>query len=153
MSVFVVVTGCKLNHCFSSPPYYSTTPPPNVRIINGYVTVDPPLTHQEQRRRMEIYTAEQHPTPASSTPPDASSAWATSTHGTLTLSCMLAWLLSHMLFFSWPQDELISRTLKTPMRPRQNSRMHLLNDRQQRAPRRGGGQMSRSGTRLPSAST
>ncbi|XP_063058052.1 metalloprotease TIKI2 [Engraulis encrasicolus] len=29
----------------------STTPPPNIRITNGYVTVEPPYTHQQQQRR------------------------------------------------------------------------------------------------------
>ncbi|KAM8745135.1 metalloprotease TIKI2 [Acanthopagrus schlegelii] len=78
----------------------STTPPPNVRIINGYVTVDPPLTHQEQRRRMEIYTTERHHIPPASTPPNSSSARPILVHSSLTLSCILAWLLSHMLFTS-----------------------------------------------------
>uniref|UniRef100_A0A8D0A9Z9 Metalloprotease TIKI n=1 Tax=Sander lucioperca TaxID=283035 RepID=A0A8D0A9Z9_SANLU len=78
----------------------STTPPPNVRIINGYVTVEPPLTHQEQHRRKEISATEQHPSPASSTPPNPSSAQPASVHSTLTLACILAWLLSHMLFTS-----------------------------------------------------
>lgn len=78
----------------------STTPPPNVRIINGYVTVEPPLTHQEQRREMEIYATERHPGPASSTPTHRSSAQPASDHSALTLSCLLACLLSHMLFTS-----------------------------------------------------
>ncbi|CAB1426535.1 unnamed protein product [Pleuronectes platessa] len=51
-----------------------TTPPPNVRIVNGYVTVDPPLTHQEQRRLVEIYATEQQPSPPSSTSPSPTSA-------------------------------------------------------------------------------
>ncbi|XP_071343782.1 metalloprotease TIKI2 [Trachinotus anak] len=76
-----------------------TTPPPNVRIINGYVTVEPPLTHQEQHR-LEIYATEQHPGPPSSTSPRPSSAQPASVHSTLTLSCLLAWMLSHMLFTS-----------------------------------------------------
>lgn len=89
----------------------STTPPPKVRIINGYVTVDPPLTHQEQRRRMEIYATERHHSPpASSTPPNSSSAQPALVYSSLTLSCILAWLLSHMLFTSWPQDSIISQT-------------------------------------------
>ncbi|XP_041791500.1 metalloprotease TIKI2 isoform X1 [Chelmon rostratus] len=78
----------------------STTPPPSVRIINGYVTVEPPLTHQEQRRQMKIYTTERRPSPASSTPPNPSSAQPALVHSTLTLSCILTWLLSHMLFTS-----------------------------------------------------
>ncbi|XP_060934728.1 metalloprotease TIKI2 isoform X2 [Limanda limanda] len=77
-----------------------TTPPPNVRIVNGYVTVDPPLTHQEQRRLVEIYATEQQPSPPSSTSPSPTSAQPASVHGTLTLSCLLAWMLSHMLFTS-----------------------------------------------------
>ncbi|XP_059196643.1 metalloprotease TIKI2 [Centropristis striata] len=80
----------------------STTPPPNVRIINGYVTVEPPLTHQEQHRRMDVPATERHPSPASSPPPNPnpSSAQPASLHSALTLSCIFAWLLSHMLFTS-----------------------------------------------------
>ncbi|KAG8003643.1 Metalloprotease TIKI2, partial [Nibea albiflora] len=52
----------------------STTAPPNVRIINGYVTVEPPLTHQEQRRQMDNYATERHPSSAESTLPNLSSA-------------------------------------------------------------------------------
>ncbi|XP_029285952.1 metalloprotease TIKI2 [Cottoperca gobio] len=78
----------------------STTPPPNVRIINSYVTVEPPLTHQEQHRRTEISVTEQQPSAAPSTPPSPSSARPASVHNALTLSCILAWLLSHMLFTS-----------------------------------------------------
>ena len=92
------------------PLHCSTTPPPNVRIINGYVTVEPPLTHQEQHRQMEVDTTGQHLSPASSTPPNPSSAQPTVVHSSLTLSCMLAWLLSHMLFTSWPQDSAVSQT-------------------------------------------
>ncbi|XP_037624719.1 metalloprotease TIKI2 [Sebastes umbrosus] len=76
----------------------STTPSPNMRIINGYVTVDPPMTHQKQHRRTEISATERHPSPASSTTPNPSSARPASVHSTL--SCILAWLLSHMLFTS-----------------------------------------------------
>ncbi|XP_074491599.1 metalloprotease TIKI2 [Sebastes fasciatus] len=76
----------------------STTPSPNMRIINGYVTVEPPMTHQKQHRRTEISATERHPSPASSTTPNPSSARPASVHSTL--SCILAWLLSHMLFTS-----------------------------------------------------
>ncbi|XP_029356172.1 metalloprotease TIKI2 [Echeneis naucrates] len=75
-----------------------TTTPPNVRIINGYVTVEPPLTHQEQRRL--IYVTERHPGPPPSTSPRPSSARPASVHSALTLSCLLAWMLTHMLFTS-----------------------------------------------------
>ncbi|XP_069006421.1 metalloprotease TIKI2 [Embiotoca jacksoni] len=78
----------------------STTPPPSMRIINGYVTVEPPPTHQQQHRRIEIYETERHPSSPSSTPPSPSSAQLALVHSTLTLSCSLAWLLSHMLFTS-----------------------------------------------------
>ncbi|XP_067453226.1 metalloprotease TIKI2 [Thunnus thynnus] len=77
-----------------------TTPPPNVRIINGYVTVSPPLTSQKQHRRMDIHATEKPPSPTSSTPSNPSSAQPALVHSTLTLSCILAWLLSHMLFTS-----------------------------------------------------
>ncbi|KAK2835602.1 hypothetical protein Q5P01_016086 [Channa striata] len=77
-----------------------TTPPPNVRIINGYVTVEPPLTHQQQHRRMETYSTERHPGPPPSTPHSPSSAQPALLHSTLTLSSLLTWLLSHILFTS-----------------------------------------------------
>lgn len=112
---------------FMCPLYHSTTPPPNVRVINGYVTVEPPLIHQEQRRWMEIYTAEEHSTPTSFAPSDASSALPALVHSTLTLSFIFAWMLSQMLLTSWPQDRIISLTLKTPVRPHQSSGMHLIN--------------------------
>ncbi|KAM9849202.1 metalloprotease TIKI2 isoform 2-T2 [Aulostomus maculatus] len=75
----------------------STVPPPNVRIINGYVTIEPPLTPQEQHKRTENSATEQQLSPSSFTPANPSSA---SVHSTLTLLCVLAWLLSHMLFTS-----------------------------------------------------
>ncbi|TWW57855.1 Metalloprotease TIKI2 [Takifugu flavidus] len=75
----------------------STTPPSNVRIINGYVTVAPPLTHLEQHRRMEIQPTQRHLTPASSTPPEASSGHATLAHSTLLLGMVLAWISSDLL--------------------------------------------------------
>nr|XP_043899397.1 metalloprotease TIKI2 [Solea senegalensis] len=77
-----------------------TTAPPNVRIINGYVTVEPPLTHQEQHRLVESYVTERQAAPSSSVSPRPSSAQATSVHSTLTLSCLLAWILSNVLFTS-----------------------------------------------------
>ncbi|XP_029904730.1 metalloprotease TIKI2 [Myripristis murdjan] len=76
-----------------------TTPPPSVRIINGYVTVEPPLTREEQRRRTELSPTVQQPSSASTTQPSPSSAQPLM-HSTLTLSCIVAWLLSHMLFTS-----------------------------------------------------
>lgn len=75
-----------------------TTPPPNLRIINGYVTVDPPLTHQEQLRGMEVYPTEQHHGSPFSTPSSPSSAQLL--HNSLAPSCMLAWLLSYLLLTS-----------------------------------------------------
>ncbi|XP_076009301.1 metalloprotease TIKI2 [Genypterus blacodes] len=77
-----------------------TTPPPNVRILNGYVTVEPPLTHQEHHRRMEVVSAQQPSSPASPAHPHPSSAQPASTHSALLLSCVLTWLLSHVLFTS-----------------------------------------------------
>ncbi|KAM6921588.1 metalloprotease TIKI2 [Xenentodon cancila] len=74
------------------------TPPPSIRIINGYVTVEPPLTHQELRRRVEIYATERHHGPPVSTSPSPNSARLA--HSSLSLSCILAWLLSHVLLTS-----------------------------------------------------
>ncbi|KAF3690980.1 Metalloprotease TIKI2 [Channa argus] len=77
-----------------------TTPAPNLRIINGYVTVEPPLTHQHQHRRIETYGAERHPGPLPSAPQSPSSAQPALLHSTLTLSSLLTWLLSHILLTS-----------------------------------------------------
>lgn len=73
----------------------STSMPPNVRIINGYITVAPPLTHQEQRRRLDIYDTERQPGPPQPTAASPSSA---TVHSSLTVSWTLTWLLSHLLF-------------------------------------------------------
>ncbi|XP_068176364.1 metalloprotease TIKI2 isoform X2 [Antennarius striatus] len=78
----------------------STTPPPNVRTINGYVTVEPPRSHQEQHMRRKSYTPKSHPSLSPSPPPHPSSARPAFTHSTLRICCILAWLLSHVLFTS-----------------------------------------------------
>lgn len=80
--------------------YKSTSPPPNVRIINGYVTVEPPLTHLEQHRRMEMHPTQRHPTPASPALPEASSGHAALGHSALVLGMLLSWILSDLLFSS-----------------------------------------------------
>ncbi|GLD70558.1 metalloprotease TIKI2-like protein [Lates japonicus] len=106
-----------------------TTPPPNVRIINGYVTVEPPLTHQEQRRLIEIYATERHPGPPSSTSrPSPSSAQPASVHSTLTLSCGQE--VNNMCdsIQAKRQDSVISQTnAQTELRPYQSSGMRLIN--------------------------
>ncbi|XP_062311433.1 metalloprotease TIKI2-like [Osmerus eperlanus] len=77
----------------------SSSPQPSVRIINGYVTVEPPLTHQEQRRRTALYPPAQPSTPASTTALPSSAS--PSPSPSLTLPCLLlAWLVSHKLFTS-----------------------------------------------------
>uniref|UniRef100_A0A3Q2Q3P5 Metalloprotease TIKI n=1 Tax=Fundulus heteroclitus TaxID=8078 RepID=A0A3Q2Q3P5_FUNHE len=75
-----------------------STPPPNMRIINGYVTVEPPLTHPERRRQSEIYSTDRHADAPSPRPHSLSPARLA--HTSLTLSCILAWFLSHMLLTS-----------------------------------------------------
>lgn len=111
---------------FLCPTFSRTTPPPNIRIINGYVTVEPPLTHQEQHRRMETYATEHHPSAPSSTLPNPSSAQPALVHSTLTLSCLLTWLLSHILFTCWPQDNRYLTNTQTLLRPYQSSGMYLI---------------------------
>ncbi|KAM8875073.1 metalloprotease TIKI2 [Spinachia spinachia] len=74
----------------------STTSPPRVRIINGYVTVEPPRTHQEQRRRTEVSATAPQPGPTSS----RSLTDASAGRGALTPSCVVAWLLTHTLLAS-----------------------------------------------------
>ncbi|XP_034035695.1 metalloprotease TIKI2 isoform X2 [Thalassophryne amazonica] len=70
------------------------TPPPSVRIINGYVTVEPSLTHQEQHRWIVMGP----PSPSPITLSSSSSAQPTLVHSKCL--CVLAWLLSHVLFIS-----------------------------------------------------
>ena len=84
--------------------YKSTSPPPNVRIINGYVTVDPPLTRLEQHRRLEIHPTQRHLTPASAAQPGASSAPTPLVHTAFLLGMLLAWMSSDLLFSSWPHE-------------------------------------------------
>ncbi|XP_077389950.1 metalloprotease TIKI2 [Festucalex cinctus] len=69
-----------------------TGPPPNVRIINGYVTVEPPLTRPE----------DDVTSPPSSTPAGVpTSAHPPSTiHSATSPTCLLAWLLSYALLIS-----------------------------------------------------
>ncbi|KAM8888140.1 metalloprotease TIKI2 isoform 1-T1 [Synchiropus picturatus] len=74
-----------------------TVEPPNVRIINGYVTVQPPLTHQEQHRRTEVHATKPSSTPASFSTSSSNSAVPVSCH---TLVLISAWLLSHLLLTS-----------------------------------------------------
>lgn len=74
----------------------SSSPQPNVRILNGYVTVEPPLTHQEQRRRTELYPPVLSPSSAS--PTTTSSSAPPSAALSYILPGLLAWLISHMLF-------------------------------------------------------
>ncbi|XP_061636525.1 metalloprotease TIKI2 [Phyllopteryx taeniolatus] len=72
-----------------------TASPPNVRIINGYVTVESPLTHPED------HAMDKHLSPDSFTPPGPTSAQPpSSAHGALSLTCTLAWLLLYVLLTS-----------------------------------------------------
>ncbi|KAJ8278932.1 hypothetical protein COCON_G00059980 [Conger conger] len=74
----------------------STTPLPNVRITNGYVTVEPPITRQGQLRRPRTHPQEQPPSLA--TPPaPVDSALPSTSHA---LSSLVLCLISHMLFTS-----------------------------------------------------
>lgn len=74
----------------------STSPPPNVRIINGYITVEPPLTRQEQQRHLDVPDTERHSAAAQPTAESSSSGQAL-LHCPRTLLCLLAWILSHVL--------------------------------------------------------
>ncbi|XP_006635341.1 metalloprotease TIKI2 [Lepisosteus oculatus] len=50
----------------------STTHLPNVRITNGYITVEPPLTSEEQHRRAKAHSQQPLPGPRSSAAPTGS---------------------------------------------------------------------------------
>lgn len=97
---------CSLNSSLLSSlsVYKSTSPPPKVRIISGYVTVDSPRTHLEQQRRLEIHPTQGHPTRASAAQPEASSAHTSLVHSALLLGMVLAWMSSDLLFSSWPHE-------------------------------------------------
>ncbi|KAL4634750.1 metalloprotease TIKI2-like [Arapaima gigas] len=74
----------------------STTPIPNIRITNGYVTVEPPLTHQQQLQRTLLKALRPSARPAvPQTLP--SSALPTTGHA---LPCLLACLLLHIFLTS-----------------------------------------------------
>lgn len=74
----------------------STTPLPNIRITNGYITVEPPITRQEQLRRPRTHPREQPPSLAPPTVP-LDSASPTASH---TLASLIICLISHMLLTS-----------------------------------------------------
>ncbi|KAL1022933.1 hypothetical protein UPYG_G00034390 [Umbra pygmaea] len=79
---------------------HGTTPHPNVRITNGYVTVEPPLTHQEQKRRTYLYPPLEPPSQASSSAPPTPSSAQPTIFITDALMCLLALLMSHLRFAS-----------------------------------------------------
>ncbi|KAJ8418983.1 hypothetical protein AAFF_G00004820 [Aldrovandia affinis] len=74
----------------------STTPFPNIRITNGYITVEPPITHTDQLRRPALQSREQ---PISLATPLALSDSALPSTGH-TLASLIICLISHMLFIS-----------------------------------------------------
>ena len=81
----------------------SSTPQPDVRIVNGYVTVVPPLTGQEQHRRAELSPAAQNPgttAPYTHQSHRSSAPAGVDCSSLVVLPSLLAWLLSHMLFTS-----------------------------------------------------
>ncbi|XP_077464357.1 metalloprotease TIKI2 [Stigmatopora argus] len=72
-----------------------TVPSPNVRIINNYVTVEPPLTYPED------HATDKHPSATPFTPAGPTSAQpSSSTCGVLSLTCALTWLLMYALLNS-----------------------------------------------------
>ncbi|XP_033820860.1 metalloprotease TIKI2 isoform X1 [Periophthalmus magnuspinnatus] len=75
----------------------STSPPPNVRIINGYITVAPPLTQQEQHMRLDVHSSETRSEPPQRTRDSPLSGQPALVHCPL-LSCLLVWILSNVLF-------------------------------------------------------
>lgn len=74
-----------------------TVEPLSVRIINGYVTVQPPLTQQEQHKRTHVLASAPPTTPASAPASDSNSAAPVFRHALLLLP---AWLLWHLLLTS-----------------------------------------------------
>ncbi|TRY99777.1 hypothetical protein DNTS_029699, partial [Danionella cerebrum] len=68
----------------------STTPQTNIRITNGYVTVEPPQTRQEQLQRLKLISEPTNPSTLDSMAPNPASA----------LTCLLACLISLLLFTS-----------------------------------------------------
>uniref|UniRef100_A0A3P9J9B7 Metalloprotease TIKI n=1 Tax=Oryzias latipes TaxID=8090 RepID=A0A3P9J9B7_ORYLA len=76
----------------------STTPHPDVRIINGYVTVEPSLTLQKQHRQMTIFATERQTASSTSTSPHPNSAQPVC--GSFAPFCIFLWFFSHMLLDS-----------------------------------------------------
>ncbi|XP_024134058.1 metalloprotease TIKI2 isoform X1 [Oryzias melastigma] len=77
----------------------STSPPPSIRILNGYVTVEPSLSLQEQRRRMAVFATPRHTASSTSTSPHPNSA-PPPLCSSCAPFCLLLWFLSHMLLHS-----------------------------------------------------
>lgn len=77
----------------------STTPPPNIRITNGYVTVEPPFTHQKQQRRTSPHVRAQTSSHTPSRHGHNNSAVVPCVPHTA-LTCLLAGLISYLLFSS-----------------------------------------------------
>ncbi|XP_023855135.1 metalloprotease TIKI2-like [Salvelinus sp. IW2-2015] len=79
----------------------STPPPqPNVRITKGYVTVEPALTHQEQRRRADLYPSMEAPSKASPSALPTPSSAQSNTGTTHALTYLLTLLITYLLFTS-----------------------------------------------------
>uniref|UniRef100_A0A3P9ME39 Metalloprotease TIKI n=1 Tax=Oryzias latipes TaxID=8090 RepID=A0A3P9ME39_ORYLA len=76
----------------------STTPHPNVRIINGYVTVEPSLNLQKKHRQMTIFATERQTASSTSTSPHPNSAQRVC--GSFAPFCIFLWFFSHMLLNS-----------------------------------------------------
>nr|XP_055024787.1 metalloprotease TIKI2 [Misgurnus anguillicaudatus] len=94
----------KTHHAHSRPRLFSdlwvrmgdsTTPHPKIRVTNGYVTVDPPLTRQEhQQRRKPLGNA------APRQPTDPSALDSADPNQRYTLTCLLACCLISQLVFN-----------------------------------------------------
>lgn len=82
-----------LSVCFSVS---STTPLANIRITNGYVTVQPPLTQQEQRRRT-VGTPWERPAGSAAALAPQNLASRDTGHA---LTCLITCLVLHMSFTS-----------------------------------------------------
>ncbi|XP_056108319.1 metalloprotease TIKI2 [Rhinichthys klamathensis goyatoka] len=97
---------CKTHHTHSRPRLFSdlwvrigdsTTPHLNMRITNGYVTVEPPQTRQEQQQRRTPLRDRLKPPSLPTNPSVLDSA---APNPTYALTCLLACLISQLLFTS-----------------------------------------------------
>ncbi|XP_072295117.1 metalloprotease TIKI2 [Eucyclogobius newberryi] len=75
----------------------STSPPPNMRIINSYITAKTPLMQQESHMLLDSHDTETQSELPQRTGDSPHSGQPAFVHCPASVSCLLAWILSHVL--------------------------------------------------------